>query len=80
MLETRISLASPLLALRGGWEAGIMNNHTPIMDTTTNPTSFLLEREQELTCQIVMTRVTNKMMMDKQNKILQVKTGLALYS
>ena len=37
MLETHISLASPLLALRGGWEAGIMNNHTPIMDTTTNP-------------------------------------------
>ena len=24
MLETRISLASPLLALRGAWEAGIM--------------------------------------------------------
>ena len=33
MLEIRISLASPLLALRGGWEAGIMNKHTPIMDT-----------------------------------------------
>ena len=37
MSETRISLASPLLALRGGWEAGITNNHTPTMDTTTNP-------------------------------------------
>ena len=37
MLETRISLASPLLALRGGWEAGIMNHHTPTMETTTNP-------------------------------------------
>ena len=33
MLEVRISLASPLLALHGGWEAGIMNKHTPIMDT-----------------------------------------------
>ena len=37
MLETRISLTSPLLALRGGWEAGIMNHHTPTMETTTNP-------------------------------------------
>ena len=36
MLETRISLASPLLALRGGWEAGIMNQHTPIMETKQN--------------------------------------------
>ena len=33
VLEIRISLASPLLALRGGWEAGVMNKHTPIMDT-----------------------------------------------
>ena len=37
MLETRISLTSPFLALRGGWEAGIMNHHTPTMETTTNP-------------------------------------------
>ena len=37
MLETHISLTSPLLALRGGWEAGIMNHHTPTMETTTNP-------------------------------------------
>ena len=37
MSETHISLASPLLALRGGWEAGITNNHTPTMDTTTYP-------------------------------------------
>ena len=36
MLENRISLASPLLALRGGWEAGIMNQHTPIMETKQN--------------------------------------------
>ena len=35
MSEIRISLASPLLALRGGWEAGMMNNHTPIMDSFT---------------------------------------------
>ena len=35
MSEIHISLASPLLALRGGWEAGIMNNHTPIMDNLT---------------------------------------------
>ena len=35
MSEIRISLASPLLALRGGWEAGMMNNHTPIMDNLT---------------------------------------------
>ena len=35
MLETRISLASPLLALRGGWEAGIMNKHALTMETTT---------------------------------------------
>ena len=33
MPEIRISLASPLLALRGGWEAGTMNHHTPIMET-----------------------------------------------
>ena len=33
MLEIRILLASPMLALRGGWEAGMMNKHTPIMDT-----------------------------------------------
>ena len=37
MSEIRISLASPLLALRGGWEAGMMNNHTPIMDSFTPP-------------------------------------------
>ena len=37
MPETRISIASPLLALHGGWEAGITNNHTPTMDTTTYP-------------------------------------------
>ena len=35
MLEARISLASPLLALRGGWEAGIMNKHALTMETTT---------------------------------------------
>ena len=34
---TRISLALPLFALHGGWEAGIMDNHTPTMDTTTYP-------------------------------------------
>ena len=33
MSEIRISLTSPLLALHGGWEAGMMNNHMPIMDT-----------------------------------------------
>ena len=32
MLEIRSPLASPLLLLRGGWEAGIMKKHTPIMD------------------------------------------------
>ena len=37
MPETRISIASPLLALHGVWEAGITNNHTPTMDTTTYP-------------------------------------------
>ena len=37
MSEIRISLASPLLALHGGWEAGMMNNHTPIMDTNNPP-------------------------------------------
>ena len=42
MSEIRISLASPLLALRGGWEAGMMNNHTPIMDTQ-NPPRVLQE-------------------------------------
>ena len=36
MPETRISIVSPLLALPG-WEAGITNNHTPTMDTTTYP-------------------------------------------
>ena len=35
MSEIRISLASPLLALHGGWEAGMMDNHTPIMDSFT---------------------------------------------
>ena len=35
MSEIRISLASPMLALHGGWEAGMMNNHTPIMDNLT---------------------------------------------
>ena len=33
MSEIRISLTSPLLALHVGWEAGMMNNHMPIMDT-----------------------------------------------
>ena len=37
MSEIRISLASPLLALHGGWEAGMMNNHTPIMDNNNPP-------------------------------------------
>ena len=37
MPEIRISIASPLLALHGGREAGITNNHTPTMDTTTYP-------------------------------------------
>ena len=44
MLEIRISLASPLLALRGGWEAGIMNKHTPIMDTL--PTNVVSSRKR----------------------------------
>ena len=44
MLEIRISLASPLLALRGGWEAGIMNTHTPIMDTL--PTNVVSSRKR----------------------------------
>ena len=35
MSEIRIPLASPLLALQGGWEAGMMNNNTPIMDSLT---------------------------------------------
>ena len=33
MVKYRISLASPLLALHGGWEAGTIKNHTLIMDT-----------------------------------------------
>ena len=37
MSKIHISLASPLLALHGGWEAGMMNNHTPIMDNLTPP-------------------------------------------
>ena len=44
LLEIRISLASPLLALRGGWEAGIMNKHTPIMDTL--PTNVVSSRKR----------------------------------
>ena len=44
MLEIRISLASPLLVLRGGWEAGIMNKHTPIMDTL--PTNVVSSRKR----------------------------------
>ena len=37
MSEIRISLTSPLLALHGEWEAGMMNNHMPIMDTLPPP-------------------------------------------
>ena len=44
VLETRISLTSPLLVLRGGWEAGIMNKHTPIMDTL--PTNVVSSRKR----------------------------------
>ena len=44
MLEIRISLASPLLALHGGWEAGIMNIHMPIMDTL--PTNVVSSRKR----------------------------------
>ena len=44
MLEIRISLTSPLLALRGGWEAGIMNKHTSIMDTL--PTNVVSSRKR----------------------------------
>ena len=44
MLEIRISLTSPLLVLRGGWEAGIMNKHTPIMDTL--PTNVVSSRKR----------------------------------
>ena len=49
MLEICISLASPLLALRGGWGAGIMNQHTPIMDILHLQTSFPQEKELERT-------------------------------
>ena len=35
MSEIRIPLASPLLVLHGGWEAGTMNNNMPIMDSLT---------------------------------------------
>ena len=41
MSEIRISLASPLLALHGGWEAGIMDKHTPIMDNQAKPPSCI---------------------------------------
>ena len=44
MLEIRISLTSPLFVLRGGWEAGIMNKHTPIMDTL--PTNVVSSRKR----------------------------------
>ena len=44
MLEIHISLASPLLALHGGWEAGIMNKHIPIMDTL--PTNVVSSRKR----------------------------------
>ena len=44
MLEICISLASPLLALHGGWEAGIMNKHIPIMDTL--PTNVVSSRKR----------------------------------
>ena len=55
MLEIRISLASPLLALNGGWEAGIMNKHTPIMDTL--PT-FHQEKEYDQMIQVMMITTT----------------------
>ena len=74
MPEIRISLASPLLALRGGWEAGITNHHTPTMETTTNPTAFLQEKEQEPTCPIVMMRVMRKTTTNKRVKNPQMKT------
>ena len=44
MLGIRILLASPLLALRCGWEAEIMNKHTPIMDTF--PTNVVSSRKR----------------------------------
>ena len=39
MSEIHISMVSPLLALHGGWGAGIMNEHTPIMDNNYPPSS-----------------------------------------
>ena len=47
MPKCRIStfqLASPLLVLRGGWEAGIMNKHTPIMDNNYPPSCTARKR------------------------------------
>ena len=44
MLEIRISLASPLLAVHGGFEAVIMNKHIPIMDTI--PTNVVSSRKR----------------------------------
>ena len=44
MSEIRISLASPSLALRGGWEAEIMNKHTPTMDNNYPPSSTTRKR------------------------------------
>ena len=61
MSEIRISLALLLLALHGGWEAGMMNNHTPIMDTLT-PTLFRQESEGSL---IALPKTNMKVMLRK---------------
>ena len=44
MSEIRISLASPSLALHGGWEAEIMNKHTPTMENNYPPSSTTRKR------------------------------------
>ena len=46
MSESRISLASPLLALCGGWEAGMMNNHIPIINSFTPPPHNVSSRKR----------------------------------
>ena len=42
--RSTFQLASPLLVLRGGWESGIMNKHTPIMDNNYPPSSTTRKR------------------------------------
>ena len=39
-----MSLVSPFLALSGGWKAGTINGHTPIMDTL--PTKVVSSRKR----------------------------------